>query len=197
MARFLLSLIFFIGIYTSSAFGSTGERLPEAKVLPAFSLVDHQGAVFDKERLRGQWSLVFLGFTSCPHVCPLTLSRLEAIRAELGLKLPPDNLPQIFFLAVDPERDQPVLEKYVENFHSEFIGVTGNQKELQNLVTSIGGYFRSEQGSGDDQNYNVVHSGNVAVINPQAEWVASLSPPFQEFHSADFLYRVIKGLPAE
>ena len=31
-----------------------------------FELVDHHGAVFDRARLRGKWSLVFFGFTNCP-----------------------------------------------------------------------------------------------------------------------------------
>src|SRR4051794_37478842 len=34
------------------------------------------GARFDVQRLRGRWTLLFFGFTSCPDVCPMTLQVL-------------------------------------------------------------------------------------------------------------------------
>ena len=33
-------------------------------------LVDHHGEPFTRERLKGEWSLVFFGFSYCPDICP-------------------------------------------------------------------------------------------------------------------------------
>lgn len=38
---------------------------------------------FGNQQLLGKWSLLFVGFTSCPDVCPTTLNKLNAAYAEL------------------------------------------------------------------------------------------------------------------
>ncbi|MGH8185097.1 MAG: SCO family protein, partial [Steroidobacteraceae bacterium] len=55
---------------------AAGTLLDPARPLPAMNFVDQHGAAFGPERLRGRWSLLFFGFTSCPDVCPATLGVL-------------------------------------------------------------------------------------------------------------------------
>lgn len=38
-----------------------------------FQLVDQTGRPVDEKVLRGQWNVVFFGYTYCPDVCPATL----------------------------------------------------------------------------------------------------------------------------
>lgn len=190
----ILLLIMLLCFHSLAGANGAGEKRHDPKALPRFSLTDHQGHAFDQQRLRDHWSLVFLGFTTCPHVCPMTLRSLEAVRAELGLRVMPDHLPQIVFLAVDPARDRSVLGKYLKNFHGEFIGATGDHENLQNLVSALGGYYRLDKNSPDDTSYDVVHSSGVAVVNAQGEWVATINPPFRARDTSNFLYRVIKQI---
>jgi protein SCO1/2 len=165
----------------------------EPTAIAQFNLTDQFGQPFGLERLKGQWSLVVLGFTSCPDVCPMTLLRLEAIRAQLSMKMMPDKIPEIVFIAVDRERDEPVLKDYLAHFHPDYIGITGPDSELTVLVESIGGIYRIEKRFPGDNAYNVRHSAGVAVVNPKGEWVATLNPPFHSHRTSEFLVQVIRN----
>ena len=162
--------------------------------LPFFELTDQYGEAFGVERLAGGWSMILVGFTQCPDVCPFTLSNLEAVRAELGLRLRPDHLPNIVFLAVDPERDKPVLQNYLSHFHPDYIGITGEPQQIDKLVAGLDAFYRLEKKHPNDHRYNVQHSAAVSIINPKAEIVAKLSPPFHPHRTADYLAKVIKGV---
>lgn len=164
--------------------------------LSNFSLTDQFGSPYGLEQMKDQWTMVVIGFTSCPDVCPMTLMRLEAIRGQLGMKMMPDKIPEIVFVAVDPDRDRPILKDYLAHFHPDYIGVTGDHAELKKLVESIDGMYRIEKRYPAEPNYNVRHSAGVAVINPQGEWVATLNPPFHSYRTSEFLVQVIRNANA-
>ncbi|HEY9033224.1 MAG TPA: SCO family protein, partial [Pseudomonadales bacterium] len=44
----------------------------QPRIIKPFSLLDHHGNAFTEQQLKGQWSLVFFGFTFCPDICPAT-----------------------------------------------------------------------------------------------------------------------------
>jgi protein SCO1/2 len=70
---------------------------------------------------RGKVVVLTFGFTSCPDVCPLTLSRLRAAWRLLG-----DDAARVTgaFVSVDPERDAPErLRDYVAGFDARFLAV--------------------------------------------------------------------------
>src|SRR2546428_12054961 len=52
------------------------------------ALVGADGAAFGPERLKGRWSLVFFGFTSCPDVCPMTLQLLSEVARHAASGVP-------------------------------------------------------------------------------------------------------------
>lgn len=150
--------------------------LPEPKPLPAFSLVDHEGRPFTRERLEGRTSLVFFGFTHCPDICPLTLGQLASARRELAAGAPEGSpLPQIVFVSVDPERDTPSkVAAYVQHFGQDIVGVTGPVDDLRTLTEPLGIFFE-KRGTGDD--YAVSHSTAVLVVGPNAALEALFSTP--------------------
>ena len=41
------------------------------------------GGTVDNEALKGQWTLLFTGYTYCPDICPTTLSSLKTILPQL------------------------------------------------------------------------------------------------------------------
>ena len=82
--------------------------LPEPRVIADFALIDQSSQPFSLDQLRGNWSLIFFGFTHCPDVCPTALYELQQVRKalqqEAGESMP---MPEILFVSVDPERDTP------------------------------------------------------------------------------------------
>lgn len=152
--------------------------IPMPMPLPDFVLQDHAGNQFDRQSLRGQWSLIFFGFTHCPDICPATLQQLAIARgkvmaAEDGKS---DSFPQIILISVDPERDTTeIMREYIGHFDADIKGVTGNIDELKKLTSALGIFF--EKSAQDSTDYNVAHSAIVLLINPQAEFQALFSAP--------------------
>ena len=57
--------------------------LPTPRDIGPFELLDHTGAVFNRQSLEGHWSFIFFGFTNCPDVCPTSLSVLGQVENQL------------------------------------------------------------------------------------------------------------------
>lgn len=153
--------------------------LPRAKALKPFSLVTGTNKPFGIENLRGKYSLLFFGYTSCPDVCPTTLYELKKLYLNLDRKKQTNF--QVVFISVDPGRDTPSkMQKYVSYFHKDFIGLTGDKAEIANIAHQFGASYEVED-TGKSKNYNVSHTGVVFVTNPDARFAAILTPP----HNAD------------
>jgi protein SCO1/2 len=167
--------------------------LAAPKPLPAVSLQDHAGRPFTTEHFRGRWSLVLLGFTHCPDVCPFTLHNLALVAERLSIRVSPERLPQVVFLAVDPERDAPVLADYVKHFNPEFVGITGGAEAIKALVDGLGGYVRIAGRRAGSTSYQVHHSTIVSVIDPQGRVHATLNPPMEPAAAAEFLVGLMRG----
>jgi protein SCO1/2 len=150
---------------------------PQVRALPDFSLVDHNGDNFSSDNLIGHWSLVFVGYTYCPDICPTTLAELTGIYPELQ-KIPTDSPIQVVLLSVDPKRDTPErLNEYINFFHPDFIAASGEHVQLFPFVRALGMMYSMSE-STDNPNYLVDHSSSVVVINPQAQVVGRFKPDF-------------------
>jgi protein SCO1/2 len=150
---------------------------PQARALPDFQLVDHNKQGFTSENLIGHWSLVFVGYTYCPDICPTTLAELKDVYPELQ-KIPSDFPIQVVLLSVDPKRDTPErLNEYINFFHPDFIAVSGEHAQLFPLVRAMGMMYSMSE-STDNPNYLVDHSSSVVVVNPKAQVVGRFKPDF-------------------
>lgn len=170
------------------------ERLKNPVAVKPFSLVDQNGAPFNLQSLKNHWSMIFVGFTTCPDVCPVTLGNLEAVRAEMGLRVSPERIPRIIFLAVDPARDVPVLKEYLGYFHPQYIGISGEVNQIGSLINSLNAFYRLDKKHTDDNDYDVLHTAYVSLINPAGEMVAKLNPPFHPHKTAMYLSQLISGV---
>ena len=156
-----------------------GVILPTAKILGDFSLQDHSGQVFNKQSLKGNWTIVFMGYTQCPDVCPATLSIMKQTVAFMNDKS--EDVPQTVFVSVDPDRDTPEkLAEYVTYFNSDFKGVTGAHDQLKKLALELSVYYKKSAGSSGDVNaddYLMDHSAALMLINPEGNLQAFLTAP--------------------
>jgi len=159
------------------------KQLHEMRVEPtavsAFQLTDQHGRLFDQARLQGRWHLVMFGFTSCPDICLVHMNHLAAMRKQLLEQGYQEwALPVVVLVTVDPKRDTPErLGAYVQNFHKDFLGVTGSPEEIARLEKALGGSHRTFS-EDVDGHYEVLHTSSVYAINPQGELVARIQPPF-------------------
>lgn len=150
--------------------------LTPPRPVPDFSLTDDGGASFDPARLKNRWSLLFFGFTHCPDVCPTTLGMLAQAEKQLA-DLPPELMPQVVLISVDPQRDTPQqLASYVKFFSPSFTGVTGTQGAIDEFTRAMG--VPVAIGSPDaNGNYTVDHSAAIFLINPDGALRALFSTP--------------------
>ncbi|MEM6914302.1 MAG: SCO family protein [Pseudomonadota bacterium] len=93
-----------------------------------FDLIDHHGEPATDERFEGKPMLIYFGFTTCPDVCPASLSVLTASLDALGGKA---NQLQPLFITVDPERDTPEQLRQHLGFDDRILGLTGKAEALE------------------------------------------------------------------
>ena len=148
-----------------------------AKV-PTVTLVDQHGASLTSDALfAGRWSFLFLGFASCPTVCPATLSQLATLKRSLARQFPGTPQPRYVFVSVDPGRDPPArLASYLATFDGDFLGATGAPAALASLSDALTAFHRLESptAAGD---YGVVHSGEIYLMDPSGRVYARFTPP--------------------
>lgn len=153
--------------------------MPEARPVPAFDLSQSDGTRLEPADLRGHWTIVFLGFTHCPDVCPTTLAEL-AVAQRQWEALPAASRPRVLFVSVDPGRDTAESTgRYAHHFHPDTLAATGEVPALEEFATALGMVFMKvppPDGVAADQ-YSVDHSSTLVVLDPQGRMAGLLRPP--------------------
>lgn len=168
MTKRLLPLILTVSVLAlTGCFG--GEEQWHAKdisgLMPEleFELVGTGGQTVTPKDSAGNIRLLYFGFTSCPDVCPTTLTDLrKAVN-----QLPPDYRDDIttLFVSVDPQRDTPErLGSYAGFFGDHVVGLTAAEPELRELTKRYRTTFGYDEPDADG-NYNVSHSSAVYVFD--------------------------------
>jgi protein SCO1/2 len=142
----------------------------QPRELPAFTLQQSDGTPLVPGELQGHWTLVFLGFTHCPDVCPTTLAQLAQAQKQWAA-LPEATRPRVLFVSVDPDRDTPDrVGEYAHAFHKDTLAATADIPALEAFARSLSLVFMkvpAPAGAPADQ-YSVDHSAAIAVLDPKA-----------------------------
>lgn len=171
--------------------GATGSQWPpmqtatmfaKPRPLPAFSLRQSDGTQLTSGELNGHWTVVFLGFTYCPDVCPTTLAELAQAQKQWQA-LPDATRPRVLFVSVDPERDAPLrIGEYAHGFSPDTLAATADVPALEEFARALGFVFMKAPGehyADNPQDYSMDHSANLALIDPQGRMAGMIRPPFQ------------------
>ena len=152
-----------------------GVLWPDPRPIGAFTLRDHRGHAFARERLEGVWTFMFFGYTHCPDICPTTLATLHQV--EHVLREHASAPRQHVFVSVDPARDTVEhLAGYVSVFGPTFVGVTGSDGELSKLARQVGAaFFRGEPE--EDGSYFIEHTASIMLVDPRGRLVALFGMP--------------------
>ena len=145
--------------------------------LSGFQMISDQNKNFDIVDFKGQWNLLFFGFTFCPDICPLTMKQLSEVKEGLKDK---ENDIKYYLVSVDHDIDSPSnLRTYLDNFDKEFIGLTGEIDQIYKFSTQVNAPFFPVVNS-KDENYTVDHSGSLVLINPEGEYAGFFRAPHNQ-----------------
>ena len=155
---------------------TSGTLLPAPRPIPEFSLQGTDGQPFTRARLEGHWTVIFVGFTHCPDICPNTMGLLKSVHGKLAAD---GQSLQVVLLSVDPERDTPdALKQYVTYFDPSFVGATGPTTELDKLGAAMGFVYMKSPGA-TPETYNIDHSSALILVNPQGQVAGYFTPPLR------------------
>ncbi len=167
------------------------------------------------ELTEGKWSLLYFGYTSCPDVCPMDLSKISQ---SYQLMQHSDKL-QVVFVSVDPMRDIGNLDNFASTFNSSFLGLTARQDEMMSISKTLGVYHEvvqsqklaqedhsnhgehshevggdKEHGSTEMAHYDLDHTSSYLLFNPNLELTALLTSPHEAVPMAEALDKIIGTL---
>jgi len=155
---------------------------------PDFALTSQDGGRVSSADFPGKTLVVFFGYTSCPDVCPLTLSKLGRAFQEMGED---GSRIQVLLITVDPPRDTPErLRRYLSNFNPSFLGLTGSREEIRQVADGFGAYFSDPRGEG---NYTVDHTARTFVIDPSGRIVLTFPVTATSDEMARDLTKLLEG----
>jgi protein SCO1/2 len=138
-----------------------------------FSLIDDSGARVTDAEVITRPTLVYFGYSFCPDVCPMDLSR-NALAAQ-ALAERGAEVGQVF-ITIDPARDTPeVLHDYVAAIDPGLVGLTGTPEEIDAAAKAYKVYYAK---NGDDPEYYLMdHSSFSYLMAPEVG--------FLEFYPSD------------
>jgi len=140
-----------------------------AQLRPAFggdfTLTNQDNQRFRLQDIRGRAALLFFGYTSCPDMCPATMSRIAGALERLG-----DSRGDVvtLFVTVDPTRDSPaVLKQYVGAFRTPLIGLTGTEEEVSRVAAAY--HASAEPVPTGTANYLINHTTAIFLIDREGK----------------------------
>ncbi|WKZ81779.1 MAG: SCO family protein [Acidimicrobiia bacterium] len=106
--------------------------------------------------------IVYFGYTSCPDICPTSMSDLRGALAAVGDLA--DRI-GVAMVTVDPERDSDeVIAAYVETFFPRGRGLRIDDSDLlAEVAGAFGAYYSVEED--DEGGVDVVHSAWLYVVD--------------------------------
>ena len=144
--------------------------LERPRLIADVELTDQAGKPFKISDLKGKVAFVFFGFTHCPDICPMAMNNFRQLERS-GLV---DNEQTAYVLiSVDGERDTPeVLNKFLASYSSDFIGLTGDPRDVKPVAKQFSVAFY--KGNESQDMYQVSHSPQAFVLDRSGRLRAEL-----------------------
>ncbi|MCL4239772.1 MAG: SCO family protein [Dehalococcoidia bacterium] len=143
--------------------------------MPDVTLTDTDNRPFRlREQTAGKLTLLYLGYTHCPDICPTHMA--DVARALDSLSESTAAQVSVVFITTDPERDTPeVLREWLDLFDSRFIGLTGTREEINRaqFLLGVNPASKTDLGGG---NYAVNHAAYVMAFTPEDQKASLVYP---------------------
>lgn len=129
-----------------------------------FVLPGTRGGNFELTGLRGKVVLLNFGYSHCPDVCPMVLSRLAKLSKGLQDQGIGSEELQVLFISIDPQRDSVAhLRDYLGFFDKNFIGLSGSVEQSEAVAGQYAVFF--EKHEGDNGNYIFSHTDKIFLLD--------------------------------
>lgn len=153
--------------------GAPGPSTAAAAEGPAigapFLLRGTDGRPLTDKTFRGEWLIAFFGYTSCPDVCPTTLTTLTKAFAAQD---PVMRQVRALFVTLDPRRDTPaMLGRYMTHFSPRITAATGSRAQVDAAARAFRVRYEIE-GDVARGAYTVSHPVAMLLFNPQGRFVS-------------------------
>ena len=162
----LLFLAGLLGLAACGREGSTGRffgsDVTGSEFGRDFQLLDPDGRERSLANFRGQYVVMFFGYTQCPDACPTALARATEVRKQLGEDA--DKV-QVIFVTLDPERDSGVLmREYTGAFDPSFLGLRSDSAGTRKVAAEFRVFYQKVP---TGSSYTLAHSTLSYVFDPQ------------------------------
>ncbi len=150
-------------------------------------LVTVDGKPFDRKSLLGSPSVMYFGFTRCPDMCPMMITRLIAARRKLGAKAADVA---IIFVTIDPAYDTPErLKQFVAAFDGPVIALTGTPEAIAMATDKAAVFVKHVKlPNGED---TIDHTTSAFVYDRDGDFVDAVLPGDSQQAMLERLRRVI------
>lgn len=163
----LLVLVLIASVLSACAKNQDDVNLPVLDAIGGdFTLPASVGRDVSLSDFKGKVVLLNFGFTHCPDVCPMVLTRLAKLTKELQEQhgIGADKV-QTLFISVDPERDNiQHLKEFLTFFNTDFIGLSGSLEQTGKVTKQYGAFYQ-KQALESDGSYRVIHNDRIFMID--------------------------------
>lgn len=138
-------------------------RLPADSVAFRFNLRAVDGSQVSDASYRGDWLLVFFGFTRCGEICARALKTISRVKNSQAAA--PSM--QRIFISIDWPADTPsAVAAYLARFDPQIVGLTGPRDALFEAVESVELYAESVGQSPSTDGVFLESSPYIYLVSP-------------------------------
>ncbi|KGN48759.1 protein SCO1 homolog 2, mitochondrial [Cucumis sativus] len=173
--------------------GNTCENIVKGPVIGGpFSLIDTEKRNVTEKDLRGNWTLLYFGYTSSPDVVPEQLQimskAIDILESRHKFKVLP------IFVTIDPQRDNPShLRAYLKEFDSRIIGLTGPVAAVRQMAQEYRVYFKKVEEEGND--YLIDTSHKMYLLSPNLEVLRCFGMEYNAEEVSQAILNVLQKTP--
>lgn len=192
IAGMMLAILGFVAQYfwlspveSETAVLREGKTEGVADIGGEFKLIDHRGKERTPEDFKGKYLLIYFGYSYCPDICPTALYSMTQALEKLGAQA---RKIQPLFITIDPQRDTiKALSLYMQNYHSSFIGLTGEEAAIKEAMKAYRVYAKKVDDAAATD-YLMDHSSIIYLMDPTGVFVEH----FNHLTPADDLVKALK-----
>ncbi|KAI3941014.1 hypothetical protein MKX01_037905 [Papaver californicum] len=157
-----------------------------------FNLIDTEHRSVTERNFRGNWVLLYFGYTSSPDVGPEEVEKMakaiKILESEQDLKIIP------IFVTIDPERDSPrQLKAYLNEFDPRIVGLTGSISSVKEMAREYRIFFKKVEEDGAD--YLVLTSHNMYLLDPNLEIARCFGLEYTAEQMSEEILKLTKARP--